>query len=279
MRTRRDANQDASSPICVFDLAESIGIEVKFAAISSMEGTYVRSARPTIVVPSQRPSGRQAFGCAHELGHHVFGHGTRIDKCLSEDGRDRAYDADEWIADLFAAHLLMPKAAVARAFRIRGWDVGECSAEQVFVVAGQLGVGYTTLITQMRDTLKMVQQRHAAQLLRHSPKDLRQSVLGYPARCNVVVVDEKWEKRPVDVQVGDRIMLPGDSQFEGQCLRSPDSDHRGKLVEAATPGVGRAWIPEGNWATWIRVSRREFVGRGCFRHLEDPDDDTCTTSD
>lgn len=152
LRLRRSAGSDASSPICVFDSAARRGTKVKFAAIGSMEGMYVQAAKPVIIVPSQRPPGRQAFACAHEMGHHQFGHGSHIDEWLSDGAPHRGSDAKERIADLFAAQLLMPKAAVLRAFRRRGCDVVTPRPEQVFTVAGQLGVGYLTLIKQLRDT-------------------------------------------------------------------------------------------------------------------------------
>src|SRR5947209_14102365 len=66
------------APVCPYDLAEKLGIEVRFIDLPSMEGMYCKNPNPIILVSSLRPAGRQGFNCAHELGHHVFKHGTHV---------------------------------------------------------------------------------------------------------------------------------------------------------------------------------------------------------
>ena len=85
LETRRRVRASTLDPVCVYDLAEQLGIEVKFFAGNSFGGMYVKTSQ-TILVPSLRPPGRRAFTCAHEIGHWFFGHGTRIDR-LGEIGR------------------------------------------------------------------------------------------------------------------------------------------------------------------------------------------------
>ena len=52
-----------------------------------MEGLYLRQEKPEIWI-GLRPLVRHTFNCAHELGHHVFGHGSTLDE-LTAEGEDR----------------------------------------------------------------------------------------------------------------------------------------------------------------------------------------------
>ncbi len=71
-----------SIPICPFNLAEAMGFDVRFVKISSFEGMYL-SDKLIILIGAERPEGRKNFTCAHEIGHHVLGHGTVIDEVLN----------------------------------------------------------------------------------------------------------------------------------------------------------------------------------------------------
>jgi Zn-dependent peptidase ImmA (M78 family) len=76
VRARCKIEQGAS--IDPISIAEAYGCEVRFMALSSLEGIYSPTPRPVIVLGSERPAGRRSYTCAHELGHNEFGHGTRI---------------------------------------------------------------------------------------------------------------------------------------------------------------------------------------------------------
>jgi len=41
-----------------------------------MEGMYYRGDPARIVIGARRPLSRRNFTCGHELGHHIFGHGS-----------------------------------------------------------------------------------------------------------------------------------------------------------------------------------------------------------
>ena len=117
LRMRKNAGYRLDEAICVYDLAETLGIEVRFADIPSMEGMLYCNPDPVIIVSSQRPSGRRAFTCAHELGHFHSGDGTTVDELVGRSDRGDTYPK-EFIADCFAGALLMPKMAVERAFAL-----------------------------------------------------------------------------------------------------------------------------------------------------------------
>ena len=83
LRVRQKGQIAADDPCSVFDLADKLGVEVRFAALPSAEGVY-SPGKPVIVVSSLRPPGRQSFTCAHELGHHTYGHGEQFDEIVED---------------------------------------------------------------------------------------------------------------------------------------------------------------------------------------------------
>src|SRR5882672_1823482 len=108
---RRKLRVAFDQPICPVDAAEELGIEVRFMDLPSMEGMYVSGSSPIIVLSSLRPHGRRNFTGAHEIGHHILGHGQQFDEMKETKGARRIIDPNEFSADCFASHLLMPKSA------------------------------------------------------------------------------------------------------------------------------------------------------------------------
>jgi hypothetical protein len=182
LHVRRTAGCAFWEPLCVYDVAARLGLEVRFFDIPSMEGVYCASANPTIIVSSLRPPGRQAFTCAHEIGHHVFGHGDQYDEMIEQRSKARRLDSQEFQADCFAGALLMPKVVVSRGFSLRGLDPVTASPESFYIIATWLGVGYTTLVYHMRSALRMLATSRAEELLRHRPLVLRSVLRGRECR-------------------------------------------------------------------------------------------------
>ena len=243
LRVRQSMGLGIWIPICIYDVAEELGLEVRFVDISSMEGMYCKTATPLILVSSLRPSGRQAFTCAHELGHHIYKHGTRIDELVDQSTAKSRFDPEEFLADCFAGFLLMPKSAISRAFATRGWDVRSCTPLQLYAIAGAFGVGYTTLIRHLSTTLNLLPRSRVSELVRVSPKQIRSVLLGRETREDLVLVDTQWVGRAIDIQVGDLVQLPADVVSEGLCISLSEQGKEGLLFRGAAPGVGRFHQP------------------------------------
>jgi len=270
LRVRRSLGYGLDHAVSVYDLAERLGVEVRFLDLPSAEGLYSAAPSPTIIVSSLRPPGRRAFTCAHELGHHERSDGVEIDE-LVEQWDEPRFDPKEFVADCFAGALLMPKLAVSKAFAIRGWSVEDCTPAQAFMVAGYFGVGYTTLVHHLRGALQVMADTRAQALLRVSPRKAQSLLLGWQTPQNVVVVDAHWTGRAVDVEVGDLIFVRGGAQSEGACLEPSRDVEPGRLFRAVRPGVGRLEAITA-WSAFVRVSRRDYVGRARFRHWEEAAD-------
>ncbi len=277
MHLRKQLNLKLTAPVNVYDLIDNLKdnlkVDVWFKDVSSVEGMYRKGSPSQIVVCSLRPPGRQAFTCAHELGHHVFDHGTKFDDLMENDSNDE----EEFIANQFAAFLLMPKSTVGYAFSCRGWVPKSCTPIQVYIVAGWLGVGYETLINHMAASLNLITWNHANNLKKTAPIDIRSEAFGYRIKENLILVDENWVDRAIDVYAGDIIMLPSQTQFDPKgtyaVAKNLDSRSNTTIYQATTQGIGRFYNPENDWAAYLRVSRQAFVGRSIYRHLEEVEDE------
>lgn len=273
LRLRQQAGIAVGSPLCPFDLAEQLGIEVRFTDIASLEGMYAEVERPLILVAADRPAGRQAYTCAHELGHRCFRHGTRVDQLLLDGRPGGRFDPEEFTADAFAGFLLMPKSAVTRGFVSRGWRPERCAAEQAYVVSGWLGVSYEALLTHLAWSLHLMEQSHAQRLLKARLADIRSRIVGQPVDGHLVVADRRWTGRAIDVSVGEHILAPTGSLIPDGLLDHAGEQASGRLLRAAHPGIGRLISPDGEWSSFVRVARKGYAGRAIYRHLEDPDCD------
>lgn len=271
LRTRVSVGYGLDHAICVYDLANKLGVEVRFLDLPSMEGMYFSTSSPTIIVSSLRPRGRRAFTCAHELGHHNREDSVEIDELVEQWDRPR-FDPKEFMADCFAGALLMPKIAVSRAFAIRGWSMEGCTPEQACIVASYFGVGYTTLVHHMTSALHVLPHTRARALLKVSSRKARSLLLGWQTQQAVVVVDTHWCGRAVDAEVGDLIFVEGGAQAEGGCLEVSSGFDHGRLFQAVSPGIGRLEAATA-WSAFVRVSRRNYVGRALYRHWEEAEDE------
>ncbi len=270
IQERRRAKIGPASSICVCDLMYHFGIEVRFQNISSMEGLYYNDENPLILLSSCRPRGRLAFTCAHEYGHHVFAHGNRIDEVIDSVSK-KQWDPDEFLADCFAGFLLMPKLAVCKAFTSRGWKIDECTPEQTFAVSGHIGVGYQSLLTHMYRSLGLISSRSFQRLSRVSPKILKSAIAGVEHSGELILLDKYWGEKPVDLCVGDILVVPSQTILEATRMEFIATCPHGLLYRAVAQGIDRAQNEAERWASHIRVSRLHFEGLAQYRHFPEVD--------
>lgn len=268
LAVRQQLGIDASVPVNVFEIARQLEVDVWLKDIPSMEGMFSRD-RNAIVLPTSRPPGRRNFSCGHELGHWHFGHGTQIDDLdsIEEDGNNE----EEFLVNQFSASLLMPKWAVAKAFKRRNVSAQDASPKSIYSVSCQLGVGYESLIHQMSINLKLITRPRASVLLKTKPKSVKNEIWGMIDRQQLMLVDSLWERVPIDLEIGWLAVLPQGAVFENECVKVIAECSDGLVAEAARPGICQCVSEESNWAGFIRVSRSRYTGREQFRFLDDPD--------
>lgn len=269
IKARGKAGVDQIGPVCVYDLAEKLGVTVRFTDIN-MEGMYDRLPKPRIHLSSLRPLPRRVFTCAHELGHHELGHGSTIDE-MKEDSEALGDDSpNEVLANSFAGFVLMPTVGLRGAFARRGCSMVTADEMQMFAVACNFGVGYATIVSHLRFGIREIDDARMKHLLKASPKSIRQRLLGDGKSGAVVLVDPMWTGRAIDAEIGTTILLPPDAKVDGTLAVKRGQWAGGLVYEAVTTGIGRVeW--GGSSSAFLRVSKKDYVGLARYRHLEDDD--------
>jgi len=274
--TRAKATLGQAGPICIYGLCETLGVAVRFNNIN-MEGMYQRGTPPRIHLSARRPLPRRAYNCAHELGHHVFGHGSSIDE-LREDAKAQPWnDPKEFLADTFAGFILMPIIGLRRAFSVRGWAPETATPAQIFTIACEFGVGYATLLTHLSVGVNMLSRGRATALQRVTPKALRMEILGALTPEPLILADHHRAAPTLDAEVKTLLLLPPGIEVSGDGLAFERDLTTGRLFRAMKPGIFQATV--GDWAVFVRVAPVQkdepygYVGLAQYRHLEeDPDE-------
>jgi len=270
--TRAKAKLDQQSPVCIYGLCDMLGVMVRFNNIN-MEGMYQRGAPPRIHLSAHRPLQRRAYNCAHELGHHVFGHGSSIDE-LREDSKENPWeDPKEFLADIFAGFTLMPIIGLRRAFAARGWTPETATAAHMFTIACDFGVGYGTLLTHLSVGVNLISRSRASALQRATPKALRAAILGAVTPEPLIIADRHRAAPTLDAEVNTLLLLPPRTEVVADGLAFEQDLASGRLFRAVRPGIVQVSADGGAWAIFVRIAPEAYVGLAQYRHLEDDPDE------
>ena len=264
-----DLGLDLDQPVCCYEICKQLGIKVKFVNVS-MEGFYQQGKPPRIYVSSQRPNMRRHFTCAHELGHHQFGHGSNLDE-LEEMASQAGKPPEERLADMFAGHLLMPALGLKKAFRLRGVSVETADAISVHAVAGEFGVSFDALLTQLAFGLRYIspQMRHD---LREKQAALKQLVNRKQNNRGLLLLD-KYAFRALPVlETGQLLIVPKSTKFSESKLRLVDEIPVGLILQATATGRTEINLPNAPMPTSLRIGAYRFFGLADYRFLEEVKD-------
>jgi hypothetical protein len=261
LKIRIEAGYSMARPCNVYELIVRNGLELQFFGVPTLEGVYLEDEKTKrVCVSAFRPPGRQRFTGAHELGHSILRHGTKIDTI--EELRDRATDrdADERLADTFATFLMMPNSAVHSGLGLRGIDVNTPTAAQVYGVATWLGVGYGTLSNHLFYSMRLITQQHLQRLLRQEPKAIKSELIRQQTTKEVFQLDDLWDRGCAEGQVGD--FFTGITAYPDGLLTKV----RDGLFVAVEPGQASATLSSGG-AVGIKIARESYVGFYEYRYL------------
>lgn len=268
---RMKAGGDQKSPLCIYGICEAYGVTVRFNDIN-MEGMYDRQPKPRIHLSALRPLARRTFTCAHELGHHIFGHGSTIDE-MQDDQSKTDRPPNEVLADAFAAFTLMPTLGLREAFARRGITPDTATAAQVFAVACNFGVGQSTLVNHLAYGIGAMSLGKRDSLGRVTPKMIRTELLGEIVSEPLTVADEFWNSSTLDMEAGALVLLPRGVVVDATILAPERDVPTGRVFRAAKVGMTRVVVPGTTWATFVRIARRQYLGLARYRHLEDTNND------
>lgn len=266
--TRAALNIDMFQPLNIIDACIDLGLTVRFVDVS-MEGLYLNTERgefPQILISNQRPLPRRFFTCAHELGHHIFEHGFKIDGLTN--GSKPVDDSDEYLVDTFAGALLMPIAGVQEAFARRNISPQNASPIDFYTVSSAFSVGYSTLITHCKVN-RLITDLTANRLFKVTPLIIFQQLFGSTKpNSHFKIIDKVHESAVTDIEVTNYIILPSDFVIEGShCAMVCDTDF-GTAYIARKPGIVRAIIPGTGNSFFIRIQNHLYSGLAEYRHLE-----------
>jgi hypothetical protein len=163
----------------------------------------------------------------------------------------------------------MPKIAVEASFARRGWSLKSPRSSEVYVVAQEFGVGYTTLIGHMERTLGCITSTAANALRKAKLPQLRSDLAGFKINQDLVVADDHWGERSIELEIGDVVSIPANAGFVGAC--GAHKRHPRAHIVATIPGRGSLALNNSR-SIEIRVSRRGFTGLARYRYLEEPAD-------
>lgn len=273
LQLRRVLSISRESPVNVYNIATALGVEVRFVDRPSLEGMFYRGPNPTILLPSlrHRPKGRISFTCGHELGHFQLGHGTQVDEYIKGAKAPGPKTDEEFAADTFATSLLMPRQAVVERFALRGWNITTADPIQLFIVAGELDVGYSTLLRHLRYGIDLVDKDWMTSRLKVTPKVIRQSVTGEREPPRVIIIDNHWSNIPIDLEVGDEIVIPSNLPVDGEGVISEVGSH-GEYSRWIGTRAGEADVFINDRRYRVRVARSGYCGMMKYRFLDDPDE-------
>lgn len=135
-------NGIAKAPADPFQLAEALGIRVRYFDLGAVKGFYTRMQTiPFIALNRSLPEPQSKIVCAHELGHHVLHAAYTENAFFNEFELYRMENRVEAEANLFAAFLLLPDQAVSFLTRPEnaGLSLGEAAGlfgttEELFTI-------------------------------------------------------------------------------------------------------------------------------------------------
>lgn len=264
---RLDLEIEPDEPVCSFDICEALGVATRFTDVN-MEGMYLAGSKPQILVSSKRPLRRRNFTCAHELGHHLFGHGTSLDELREQSLKDVPKHKDEWLADFFAAALVMSQVAVERRFALRGQDPAHASPELFHTVSSELGVTYEALVTHVYYSDNSMPDTKRRQLIARR-RELRQSLGMDIGNVSLAILDHSSEAPFLVAEVGQIVIAPKGTTFDTRFLQKVCDTRVWTVLTPKRRGVGKLLIPTQENETEVRIMPREFVGLARFRFLEE----------
>lgn len=253
-------------PINIYDVCSKLEIDVQFVDIN-MEGLYVNNTQPKILLSSLRPFPRRVFTCGHELGHHVFNHGLKVD-ILSEEESSASKNNDEILVDAFSAHLLMPISCVQSEFRKRKLDFQTAKPIDYYAVSSALGVGYQTLITHCRVN-KLTTDWKTIELLKYTPAKIFKSYIkDIEDKTFFKVIDIKDDTKPIDLETSNYIILPNDFEIDANFLEKNQETEVGSLFLAKKSGISSIHSNNNGNSCFVRIQPQNYNGFADYRHLE-----------
>lgn len=259
---------DLTEPINIYDVCATLGLIVQFVNID-MEGLYINNnGNVKILISCLRPFPRRVFTCGHELGHHVFNHGLKVD-ILSKEVENYPFKSeDEKVADAFSAALLMPIAGIQVEFNQRNLNFISALPIDYYAVSSVFGVGYQTLITHCKVN-NLIGNLKANELLKFTPATIFKTYFGsVPEKSYFKILNGMTQSKPIDLEVSNYLVLPADFVVEDEFLEKKQETNQGIVYFAMKAGISSIHSSKTQISYFVRIQRQNYFGFAEYRHLE-----------
>jgi len=204
-------------PIDVFAITEVLGIWLTSQPLDpGMYGFYLNTGEAAgICLNRLHPEQLQRYTCAHELGHHVLGHGSNLDGDVEVRQGSDAASENERAAQAFAGAFLMPLPLVNRV--MRRLDLSSkpyLSAQDVYQVSREMDVSFAAAAWQLT-ALKKLDIDAAARYVKQGAAAAKAQLRSgdgnsTDVRAALFVIDDRHQNVPILCREGDelRFRLP-----------------------------------------------------------------------
>jgi hypothetical protein len=200
-------------PVDVYRAIEDAGIVLMWRPLPRLFGMYFDEpgSRPGILLNNQLDHAGQRHTAAHELGHHILGHGTRADIDLDPLTDPRAgWTEVEKTAEAFASWFLMPRRAVLAALSQLGRERIEEPADAYFLSL-LLGTPYRSTVRHLPN-LRLASRDRAQGWFKVPPNRIKASldpaVHTPPSRePDVWVINRGFADTTITMRIGDRLVV------------------------------------------------------------------------
>ncbi len=218
-KAHRALDVDPAARIDVFEVIERIGLVLGFVPLRRLSGAYFaeQDGQPGILVNSDHPLARQRYTGAHELGHHLLGHGTSVDPedlepLLRWGGR--VPPDHEKQAESFAAWFLMPRKLIRAVLSEMGLE-RPATADDVYELSLRMGTSYEATARHLRNVRvggrAMATEPQVNGWVRVRPASIKQRLSGGAPPSNlrndVLVVSENDHDHSFHLRSGDRLVV------------------------------------------------------------------------
>lgn len=267
-KVRRKLKFNQFQPINIFEVCLSMGIIVQFVDIN-MDGFYAKvDGIAKILISYKRPFQRRCYSAAHELGHHVFNHGLKVDILSEEAAPDAVKEPDEILVDAFAAAFLMPVGGIQAEFAKRKWAFENASAVEYYIISSLFGVGYKTLILHCRYS-NLITPEKAADLQKYTPAKILKSLSSEIASANhFKIIDGFCSLETVDLEVSNYVILPAGAAVESEYLQKITECDYGGIYFVLKSGITTVHWINARKSIFLRIQKENYIGFAEYRYLE-----------
>ena len=257
-------------PVNIYDICKKAGVMVRIVNIN-MEGIYVKPdkhKKPTILLSNERPLPRRVFTCAHEYGHHCYGHSSKIDTQDYINKYTEEQNQEELLVNTFAGALLMPISGVQSQFAKRKLKSNKANALHFYLISSYFGVGYQTLVYHCKAN-RIITFDKMHQLLKHTPaKIFKENFSNEIENSHFKYVDSFSQPKILELEEKNYLILPSDVRANNIYLKEIKKTELGIIYMAIKSGISEVESENFKNSIKIRIERKNFTGLSEYRHLE-----------